>query len=124
MAQIEVISGVDRHRRWTLEEKQAHVARAFAPGVKVKAYARQADMATSLLYDWRKTLRCETASNNGFMSVVAVTDNEGSTSGLFRSAREPAIELEVRGHKVRVPGNIPASLAIAVIQAPTLTLHI
>jgi hypothetical protein len=28
MAQIEVISGVDRHRRWTLEEKQAHVARA------------------------------------------------------------------------------------------------
>lgn len=129
MAQIEVISGVERRRRWTLEEKQAHVARAFAPGVKVKVYARQVDVATSLLYTWRRTLGDEATSNAGFVSVVALTDNEvlpcGSskpiaqmpTSGLSIAAREPALELEVRGHKVRVPGNIPPSLAAAVIHA-------
>jgi transposase-like protein len=38
MAQIEVISGVERRRRWTLEEKQAHVAQAFVPGGNVRAF--------------------------------------------------------------------------------------
>jgi transposase len=129
MAQIEVISGVERRRRWTLEEKQTHLARAFAPGVKVTAYARQADVATSLLYDWRRSLGHEATGNAGFVSVVALTDNEVlpgglrepiarmPMSGLSLTPREPVIELEVRGHKIRVPGNIPPSLATAVIQA-------
>ena len=43
--QAELLSGVDRHRRWTREEKEAHVARAFASGVNVRAYMRQEDLA-------------------------------------------------------------------------------
>ena len=128
MAQIEVISGVDRRRRWTLEDKKMHVARAFAPGVIVKAYARQHDVPTSALYIWRKELKCEAAGDGGFMRVVALADNEvlpiGSgapmakgASRLSMAAREPVLELEVRDNKVRIPGNIPPSLATAVIQA-------
>jgi transposase len=124
MAQIEVISGVSRHRRWSLEEKKMHVARAFAPGVTVKAYARENDVATSLLYGWRNELK----NDGGFMRVVALADNQvlpvgaGTPIGkvpssLSMAARQPVLELEVRGNKVRIPGNIPPSLAAAVIQA-------
>lgn len=128
MAQIEVISGVDRRRRWTLEDKKMHVARAFAPGVIVKAYARQHDVPTSALYIWRKELKSDATSAGGFMRVVALANNEVLPAGsvdpiakmpsrLSMAAREPVLELEVRGNKVRIPGNIPASLAAAVIQA-------
>ena len=71
MAQIEVIRGVDRRRRWTLEDKRMHVSQAFAPGVIVKAYARQHDVPTSALYVWRNELKRE---DSGFSPVVVKAD--------------------------------------------------
>ncbi len=127
MAQIEVISGADRRRRWGLEDKKLHVARAFAPGVIVKRYAREHDLATSALYTWRRELNVEGASDGGFLSVVALADHQvlpGSVepraklpSSLSMAGREPVLELEVRGTKLRIPGNIPPALAAAVLQA-------
>ncbi len=121
MAQIEVISGAERRRRWTLEDKKMHVARAFAPGVIVKRYAREHDVATSALYTWRHELKGEGASDGGFLSVVALADHRVLPgSGEPRASvagREPVLELEVRGTKLRIPGNIPPSLAAAVIQS-------
>ena len=127
MAQIEVISGVDRRRRWTLEDKKMHVARAFAPGAIVKRYAREHDVATSALYTWRRELKGERASDGGFLSVVALADHQllpgcgepraKLPSPLSIEGREPVLELEVRGTKLQIPGNIPPTLAAAVIQA-------
>jgi len=41
MAQVHVITGVARRRRWSQDQKQAIVAAAFAPGASVAAVARQ-----------------------------------------------------------------------------------
>jgi transposase len=110
MAQIEVISGVDRRRRWTLEDKRIHVARAFEPGVIVKAYARQHDVPTSALYVWRNQLRRE---GSGFTPVVvkadAVTDP---------CSRQDVIEVALsNGTQLRIPSTTPAELAAFVIKA-------
>ena len=56
MAQVEVITGADRRRSFTLEEIQRLLAEALAPGVNVKAFCRRRDIASSSLYTWRREL--------------------------------------------------------------------
>jgi transposase-like protein len=48
MAQVEVITGADRRRCFTMEQKRRFLAEAFAPGVNVKAFCRRHDIAYSV----------------------------------------------------------------------------
>src|SRR5512134_1580731 len=50
MAQVHVLTGPERRRRWSEEQKRALVAAAFAPGAVVSDVARQADVCSSLIY--------------------------------------------------------------------------
>ena len=109
MAQIEVISGVDRRRRWTLDDKKMHVAGAFAPGVVVKTYARQHDVPTSALYIWRIQLRGE---DSGFTPVVV------KTGEVVTCANQGVIEVALgNGAQLRIPSSVPAELAASVVKA-------
>ncbi len=51
---VEIITGKERRRRWTGEEKQALLREAFAPGARVAQVARRHGVAESCLYTWRK----------------------------------------------------------------------
>jgi transposase len=51
---VEVITGKERRRQWTDEEKRRLVAEAFAPGAVVAHVARRHDVAESCLCGWRK----------------------------------------------------------------------
>ena len=44
MSRVEVLSGPERRRRWSLEQKRSIVAEAFAPGASVCEVARQRDV--------------------------------------------------------------------------------
>ena len=44
MSRIEVLSGPERRRRWSAEQKQSIVAEAFAPGASVCEVARRVDL--------------------------------------------------------------------------------
>jgi transposase len=46
MARVDVITGPERRRRWSEEQKRAIVAESLAPGVVVREVARRADMAS------------------------------------------------------------------------------
>jgi len=50
---VEIITGKERRRRWSDEEKRRLVAEAFAPGAVVAHVARLHDVAESCLYGWR-----------------------------------------------------------------------
>src|SRR5674476_774053 len=54
MAQMTLMTGPERRRRWNDEERQRILEAAFAPGVVVAKVARQFDVATSLIYKWRR----------------------------------------------------------------------
>ncbi len=149
MAQAEVITGADRRRSFTLEEKQRLLAEAFSPGVNVKAFCRRRDIASSSLYTWRRELaRLATPATGSGFARVSVTETASlsvptPTNGVrpapvvpasawpsLATARTPsssmapvaacelpAIEIDVRGHKVRIPGSMPPALATAVLRA-------
>jgi transposase len=51
---IEVISKIQRRRRWTIQEKLELVKRSFEPGMTVSYVAREAGVAASQLFQWRK----------------------------------------------------------------------
>ncbi|WP_192384688.1 IS66-like element accessory protein TnpA [Mesorhizobium silamurunense] len=54
--QIEVITSVERRRRWSREEKEQLVAATFEPGACVSEIARSAGIHVSQLFRWRKEL--------------------------------------------------------------------
>ena len=53
---IEVITSVERRRRWSTAEKQQLVAASLEPGASVSAVAREAGIHPGQLYGWRRQL--------------------------------------------------------------------
>ena len=66
--EVEVITGVQRRRRWTPDQKLEWVRRTMEPGMSVSLVAREAGITASQLFQWRK------AYTEG--SLVAVGANE------------------------------------------------
>ena len=53
---IEVITSVERRRRWSTAEKQQLVSASLEPGASVSAVAREAGIHPGQLYGWRRQL--------------------------------------------------------------------
>lgn len=53
---VEVITSVERRRRWSREDKERLVAATFEPGASVSEIARSAGIHVSQLFRWRKEL--------------------------------------------------------------------
>jgi transposase len=53
----EIISRVERRRRWTAEQKAKVLTEALEPGATVSAVADRNGMSRSLLYAWMKRAR-------------------------------------------------------------------
>ena len=53
-SRIEVITGVQRRRRWTPEQKLELVKQTFEAGMTVSMVARQAGIAATQLFQWKK----------------------------------------------------------------------
>jgi transposase len=54
---VEILSGVERRRRWRLEEKLRIVAEAEAPGSVFAHVARRHDVSRGQLWTWRHQFR-------------------------------------------------------------------
>ena len=56
MSRVEVLSGLERRRRWSAEQKRSIVAEAFARGASVCAVARRLDLVPGQIYRGRDEL--------------------------------------------------------------------
>ncbi len=54
---MEIITGVERRRRWSLEEKLRIVAETEQPGFGVAEIARRYEISRGLLWSWRSQVR-------------------------------------------------------------------
>lgn len=110
MSRVELISGPERRRRWSEDQKRSIVAEAFAPGGSVCAVARRADVVPGQIYRWRQELR---SAGMGFSEVMVTpaSSDKAVPSGL-------AMEIEFGGNiRVRIPARTPKDLASAVVKA-------
>jgi transposase len=110
MSRVELLSGPERRRRWSLEQKRLIVAEAFAPGCSVCEVARRRDVRPGQIYRWRSDLR-DVAT--GFAEVVVASEpSPKATVGAV------AVEIEFGSDvHVRIAASVPAELARAVIKA-------
>jgi transposase len=115
MARVEVITGPERRRRWSEDEKRAIVAESLAPGASVSEVARRADVCAGQIYRWRQEFRTVA---DGFAQVLVAPPEAAPEAADSAAGGEPAIEVEFAGKvRVRIPGSVPADFAAAVVKA-------
>ena len=68
----EVLSGPERRRRWSTEDKLRVLAQSVAPGSSVSLVCRTHGISSGQLYTWRKQFR--TGELTGFAPVAVVTE--------------------------------------------------
>jgi transposase len=114
--QVEVITSVQRRRRWSRAEKEQIVAAAMEPGAVASEVARAAGIHTSQLFRWRQQL-CERAQIPAAFNPVAVAPEPGMVPSPSPE-RAGVIEIEfATGGRMRISGRVDASTVSALIRA-------
>src|SRR5260221_14440741 len=72
MSQMTLLTGPERRRRWSEDERRLILAAAFAPGAIVADISRRYEISTSLIYKWR---RQTTAAESGAAFAPAILVN-------------------------------------------------
>ncbi len=54
---VEVLSGVERRRQWSDDDKSRIVEETLVPGAKVAEVARRNQVSASLVFGWRRLAR-------------------------------------------------------------------
>jgi transposase len=109
--QVEVITSVQRRRRWSKAEKERIVAAAIEPGAVASEVARAAGIHASQLFRWRQQL-CSTAPAAAVFAPVALAPGPGSLTV------PGAIEIEfAAGARLRITGPVDASTVRAMVAA-------
>jgi transposase len=111
---VEVISGVERRRRWSGEEKARITAESFVAGAHVSDVARRHAMSLGLLHHWRRLAR--QAGSSGDAMFVPVLPME-ETSETESSASGAMIEIALGGACIRVRGRVDGAALRTVIAA-------
>jgi transposase len=105
--QVEVITSVQRRRRWSRSEKEQIVAAAMEPGAVASEVARAAGIYPSQLFRWRQQL-CAVATAGPVFSPVAVVPGPGGSL--------EAIDIEfASGARMRLTGPVDASIVKAMV---------
>jgi len=123
-AQVEVITSVQRRRRWSRAEKERIVAAAMEPGAVASEVARAAGVHSSQLFRWRQQL-CGRAEIPAVFNPVTVTPEAGATSarspewtGSSSAEHTGTIEIEfASGGRMRISGSVAASTVLALMKA-------
>jgi transposase len=108
---IEVITSVERRRRWSAAEKERLVSASLEPSASVSAVAREAGIHASQLYGWRRQLlrRLQPAASFAAVRIAAeAAPTDFPAGGL--------IEVEfANGSRMRITGAIdPATLTTTI----------
>lgn len=128
LSRVEVITSVERRRRWPRAEKERLVALALEPGASASEIARSAGVHVSQLFRWRKQL-CErvTPQLPAFLPVTVeppmetVSPPDEPSPRKRKARREGRIEIELAsGDRLRLEGEVDGRAlrdAIAALRA-------
>ena len=115
---IEIITGRERRRRWSVSDKLRIVAESQEPGVHVNEVAVRHDIAASLLHGWRHQARHGRLSAEGAAGFVPVRILQSQRAASSHPATAAPIEVALPdGSRLYVRDGASASTLRAVIAA-------
>jgi transposase len=110
---VEVITSVERRRRWSVAEKRRLVAATLEPGASVSAVAREAGIHSSQLFGWRRQMRAPAPTGFAPVQIAGEVRSTGS-AGLG------TIEIEFAARaRMRISGAVDPATLTAVVAALT-----
>ena len=109
------ILGVERRRRWTIEEKFRILAEVGVAGATVADVARRHSISRQSIYQWRREAGAKAVPDREeprFLAVDLVqNEGDGGTAGDVR------VEIGLRnGRILRVTGDVPDALVTRLIR--------
>ena len=120
---IELITRVERRRRWSVEDKLGLVAETWEDGKSVALVAKTNGISPSLLYSWRRQAsRGELVGPRdcvgpAFVPVSVVGDNSSGMEATAAVQRRGLIEIDLGdGRQVRVDRDVNASALRRVLE--------
>lgn len=125
LQRIEVITGVERRRKWSQEEKLTVVAESLAEGAVVSEVARRHGISPQQLFGWRAKIRSETAAARAIappLFAPAVVDDSATLPtdpGKPRGSRDKSLSIEIAlgSAVVRIHGTLDARTLMAILRA-------
>jgi transposase len=133
---VEILTGPERRRRWSEEEKLQFVEEACRPGHSVSQVARQRGINPSQLFTWRRQARAKGLISDAgskssaapaltFCPVKVVEEAAGAVREDVRPARRgnpsrrsAAIEIELKsGERMRVEVPADVDLVAGIVAA-------
>ena len=96
---VEIITGVERRRRWRPEDKARILAEIEASGSSIAIVARRHDISRGLLWHWRRAMQgprsgLSSAEGTAFLPVKVVGDS-----------RAPQVTID-RPIEIMLPGSV------------------
>jgi transposase len=119
MGGMTLITGVERRRRWSDEDRVRILAAIAEPGAVVAEVARREDICTSLVYKWRRAAqRNRSADPCGFSPVIIETAVPApSTLSPLHGSASGVVELEMKDVRVRISADAPSGVIAATLKA-------
>jgi len=123
MARMEIMTGRERRRRWSVEAKLSILQEASRPGISAAAVARRHDILPQQLYAWRRRYRHGGSDANGPISFLPVelvhADGTGPENAAQpRRTHDARVEIVCRnGRAVRIDAGLDAKRLGALIRA-------
>ena len=109
---MEIITGIERRRRWRLEDKLRILAEAEQPGASVAEVARRYEISRSLIWNWRSQARRGRLTRAAVSAFLPVQVVSGPVTSAVSSAPAPPpnegqIEISLPdGSRVRVGNDV------------------
>ena len=117
------VLGIERRRRWSNDEKARILEETLAPGAKVSEVARRNDVATSVLFMWRRKARVFATAMTPFVPVNVVEPLAVVSSSSVRTPAGRAgkgtrgfIEIDLgSGRRLKVDADVDADALSRVL---------
>lgn len=126
---IEVLTGPERRRQWSTEDKERIVAESYSGADSVSRIARRYGLLPQQLFTWRRETR-RSATPPAFAAVALAPAAQpearqpalpararGSGSAKRKMASEVAVEITAGGITVRVRRGADSSMVAAIVRA-------
>ncbi len=102
---MEIITGVERRRRWRREDKLRIVAEAGAPGACFAHVARRHEISRGLLWNWRQQVRRGALVADpaiSFMPVQMLADTSTVVTASTFGSRAAAVSRSVEASLIEI----------------------
>jgi transposase len=120
MGRMEIITGRERRRQWSPEEKLRILEEASAPEASAAEVARRHDLLPQQIYTWRRQLRAPHQVSHGTVSFIPVDlRSDAAAPGKLAPGPSPPGQIEIsltNGRTLRIGVGVDAEVLRRLIR--------